>query len=147
MRCVDWNLDNMTVDLQPTKVTPRMRCVDWNQYSTYSENIPISVTPRMRCVDWNCSGNSPHMSNNCHTSYEVCGLKYKWRLDYLKNRTRHTSYEVCGLKCYHRLSPLLLYIVTPRMRCVDWNNWLIQPSNTTPESHTSYEVCGLKSSL
>ena len=168
MRCVDWNDTSYLLDYWMRNVTPRMRCVDWNVFI-----YPITIatgghTSYEVCglkFLYSCLRNAKH---HRHTSYEVCGLKSLLRTAGLSNPPRHTSYEVCGLKytrrkrgdrvgssghtsyevCglkfVHGPAFAIPSLVTPRMRCVDWN-W-IHPVATSlkRKRHTSYEVCGLK---
>ena len=163
MRCVDWNIAIMVAVQVDLLVTPRMRCVDWNIDVLFCNLCMTLVTPRMRCVDWNIiiqtmqllktmshlvwgvwieikGDGSMRCNCNCHTSYEVCGLKFPvptiraiieivtphmgvW-IEILKlcydriTIDSHTSYEVCGLKLLLFLRRYRYYAVTPRMRCM-----------------------------
>ena len=148
MRCVDWNQvgNDMYLDWL---VTPRMRCVDWNNYNY--DNIEVwrwshlvwgvwieimtssSTTKRVRWshLVWGVwiemYTKRPAIGKAySHTSYEVCGLKLIVNGIRLLMSPSHTSYEVCGLKFRFHLTTSLESLVTPRMRCVDWNlSWLI----------------------
>ena len=67
------------------------------------------------------SGSKLTTSSQCHTSYEVCGLKFSSLDSTAEILLRHTSYEVCGLKFRWWSYDRQRHDVTPRMRCVDWN--------------------------
>ena len=83
------------------------------------------------------------LMTGCHTSYEVCGLKFNQVEDTLNEKKSHTSYEVCGLKSFGQ------YIENMAIGShLVWGVWIeILSRFTFPQdgtSHTSYEVCGLK---
>ena len=83
----------------------------------YSPTESCTVTPRMRCVDWNCWDKQivgwwvkSHLVwgvwiemqydlvkgaiEDCHTSYEVCGLKYNRRYNLVRLLKSHLVWGV-----------------------------------------------------
>ena len=121
MRCVDWNIAIMVAVQVDLLVTPRMRCVDWNIDVLFCNLCMTLVTPRMRCVDWNIIIQTMQLLKTM--SHLVWGVWIEIKGDGSMrcNCNCHTSYEVCGLKLGIYQVLVLHWLVTPRMRCVDWN--------------------------
>ena len=84
----------------------------------------LSVTPRMRRVSWNVYGLKIYLNYMSRLAWGVWVEIYNWWISGNRSRS-HASHEACELKFPNCKTLTFGKVVTPRMRRVSWNDFVI----------------------